>query len=102
MSKNFSNPISVGHIADDSGVSVSYAVMLFRRFLGRTAKEHLTDLRLQHAKMLLSESDAKVVTVAIESGFTSLSSFYDTFQKNVNTSPAEYRKITNQKKISSR
>ncbi len=101
MSKHFFNPISSQDIAENSGVSASYAVMLFRKFLGRTVKEHLTELRLQHAKMLLTESDAKIVSVAIESGFSSLSSFYDTFQKNVNTSPAEFRKITNQRKVSS-
>ncbi|WP_434362644.1 helix-turn-helix domain-containing protein [Parasalinivibrio latis] len=99
MSQNFPNPISIQDIAESSGVSVSYAVMLFRKFLGRTMKEHLTELRLQHAKMLLTESNAKIVSVAIESGFSSISCFYDTFQKHVNTSPAEFRKISNQRKV---
>lgn len=61
--------------------------------MGVSIKNHLTRTRLSHAKMLLSETDQKIVTVAMDSGFGSLSSFYEAFtEHNDGLSPAKYRR----------
>ncbi|CCN49687.1 putative Melibiose operon regulatory protein [Vibrio nigripulchritudo MADA3029] len=92
MSEHFSVPIGLDEVADNAGVSKGYAMSLFKKLLGKTIKEHLTDLRLYHAKMLLAESDTKIVAIALDSGFGSLSAFYDVFQKHEGISPAAFRK----------
>ncbi|HHC30061.1 MAG TPA: helix-turn-helix domain-containing protein, partial [Rhodobacterales bacterium] len=43
-------------------------------------------------RMLLTETDAKVVSIALDSGFRSLSSFYAAFTEAHATSPSQYRK----------
>ncbi len=45
-----------------------------------------------HAKMLLVETDRKILTIAIECGFASLSSFYQCLQNHVCRYPAAFRK----------
>ncbi|WP_201797115.1 helix-turn-helix domain-containing protein [Vibrio penaeicida] len=92
ISEHFSSPIGLQDVAQDIGVSKGYAMTLFRKLLGKTIKEHLTDLRMYHAKMLLAESDTKIVAIALDSGFGSLSAFYDAFQKQEGISPAAFRK----------
>lgn len=92
VAANFTHSIGIDHVANSAGISRNHAIAIFRKFLGRTIREHITDLRLQHARMHLAESNAKILTVALNSGFGSLSAFYDTFHKQVGMSPAAFRR----------
>lgn len=94
VSENFVSNISIQDVADQAGVSQSYAILLFRRILGKTIKQYLIDVRLNHAKMRLSETSDKILTIAMDSGFGSLSSFYEAFKKHNGISPARFRKNT--------
>ena len=46
--------------------------------------------RIEHAISLLENTDYKVVDVALESGFDSISGFYDTFRKITGTTPNKF------------
>lgn len=89
---NFASRITVADIAGSAGVSQSHAVSLFGKMLGRTIMEHIRDMRIVHAKMLLVETEHKILTIAMDCGFGSLSSFYQSFQDHVGVSPAVFRK----------
>ena len=91
IADNYSRPISVGDVVESVNLSQGHAVKLFRQIMGRSIKEHLTQTRLSHACMLLHETDAKIVSIAYESGFRSLSSFYGAFVAAYRVSPARYR-----------
>ncbi len=92
IADNHSSPINVGEIVESANLSQGHAMKLFRQIMGRSIKEHLTQTRLSHARMLLHETDAKIVTIAYDSGFRSLSSFYGAFVSTYGVSPARYRK----------
>ncbi len=92
IADNHSRPINVGEIVESANLSQGHAMKLFRQIMGRSIKEHLTQTRLSHARMLLHETDAKIVTIAYDSGFGSLSSFYGAFAAAYGVSPARYRK----------
>lgn len=92
VADNFSRPVTVSEIAEAVHLSPSRATPLFRKVMGMSIKQHLTRTRLSHARMLLTETDAKVVSIALDSGFRSLSSFYAAFTEAYATSPAQYRK----------
>jgi len=85
-------PISVGEVIEAVNLSQGHAMKLFRQVMGRSIKEHLTHIRLSHARMLLHETDAKIISIAFDSGFRSLSSFYSAFVSAYGTSPARYRR----------
>ncbi len=91
IADSYAEPITVPDVAAHAGLSPSYAMSLFRRTVGVTIKEHITRIRLSHAQMLLANSDLKIISVAMDSGFNSLSSFYDAFQTHVAKTPAAFR-----------
>ncbi len=92
ISDNYGSPMSVADVADHVSLSQSYAMTLFRRVTGISIKEHITRTRLSHARMLLSNSDEKIVTIAMDSGFGSLSAFYEAFQTRIQKTPAAFRR----------
>ena len=89
---HFSSRLSIAEVAAAGEVSESYATQLFSKLLGRSILEHVRDMRLVHAKMLLLESDRKILSIALDCGFGSQSSFYECFQKHVGISPAAFRR----------
>jgi len=92
VADNFNRPIKVGDVVEAVNLSHGHAMKLFREVMGVSIKDHLTRARLSHARMLLSDTDHKILTVALDSGFTSLSSFYEAFVQSCGVSPGRYRK----------
>lgn len=91
MAEHYTQPISVSDIAASGGVSDGYAMGLFQKSLGVSITAYLTKLRLYHAKSALLESDEKILTIAMDSGFGSLSRFYEVFTKQTGNTPQAYR-----------
>ncbi len=95
IADNFTIPISVKEIAGAANLSVARAGKLFRQVMGVSIKQQLIRARLSHSRMLLTETDSKVASIALDSGFPTLSAFYDAFTKANGLTPAEYRKNAN-------
>jgi AraC family transcriptional regulator, melibiose operon regulatory protein len=93
---NYTLPITVTDVAHHVGLSQSYGMTIFRKIMGIPIKEHITRIRLSHAQMLLSGSDMKIVSIAMDSGFGSLSAFYEAFQARTGQSPAAFRRNSRQ------
>lgn len=91
IADNFSRPITVMDVVGTVNVSQGHAMKLFRQVIGLSIKEQLTRTRLSHALMLLSDTDEKILTIALDSGFRSLSSFYEAFSAAKGISPGRYR-----------
>ncbi len=64
---------------------------LFRQFAGSSWLEHLTALRVGHARHLLVSTRRSVTAIAFECGFEELSSFYRAFKKSTGMAPLEWR-----------
>jgi AraC-like DNA-binding protein len=92
VADRFPTPIAVEDIAAAAGVSPSHAMALFRDVMGTPVMRYVTRTRLSHACMLLAESRAKVVTIAMDCGFTSVSAFYEAFRAELGTTPAAFRR----------
>ena len=91
MSEQYTQPITVSDIASAGGVSEGYAMGLFQKTIGTSLTAYLTKLRLYHAKSALIESSEKIVTVAMDSGFGSLSRFYEVFSQDTGQTPQSFR-----------
>ena len=66
---------------------------VFKRETGKTPAQYQVDLRLRHAKELLSEQQHfSVESVAYSCGFSDALYFSTCFRKHVGTSPSEYRR----------
>jgi AraC-like DNA-binding protein len=78
--QNFREAIGVAEIASGAHLHPNYAMTLFRRHTGMTLSQYLTLQRVAHAQRRLATSDAAIQEIAFESGFGSVSRFYEVFQ----------------------
>ncbi len=83
--------LSVEDAAQGLDLSVRHFRRLFREQTGLSFHEFLTDLRVEHAKDLLLRSDQKIIEVAWEAGYGSLSQFNLVFKKKTGVTPGVYR-----------
>lgn len=90
--------LSLTDVANAASVSKNYANTLFKKILGTTVKSHIMEIRVYRAKTLLTETDDKILSIAMDCGFRSLSAFYDAFQAATKTTPATFRDIARQRK----
>lgn len=65
---------------------------LFRRTLGTTLIDYISQHRVTHAQRLLVTSDESILDVAFGSGFNSLSRFNAVFKARSGCTPRSYRR----------
>jgi AraC-like DNA-binding protein len=93
---NLASQWTLAQIASIACMSSEHLRRVCRKELGRTPMEHLTFLRIQHAKHLLSVTDDKVEIIAQIVGFESANTFSNTFMKWVGWRPSTQRgKLSN-------
>ena len=64
---------------------------LFRAEFGVPLRKRQTELRLQRARQLLADANAKIINVAYESGYRHLGLFNAMFKKRFGVTPSEWR-----------
>jgi AraC-like DNA-binding protein len=73
------------------GCTPRHLTRIFRDVVGMSYREKLAQLRLERARELLATTEAKVVNVALESGYQSLSLFNLMFARRFGMSPGKWR-----------
>lgn len=84
--------IGVNCVAEEVGMSRTSLEQRFHRYLNRTPAAEIMRVRIGHAKMLLSTTDQTTESIARKSGFTSADYFTKAFRREVNVTPAAYRR----------
>ena len=74
-----------------SSYSHSHFIKIFKKYVGKTIIEYVTDLRIAYAATLLSSTDLSVITIASKVGYDNQSFFAQKFKDKYNVSPIEYR-----------
>jgi len=90
--KNYRQNITAEDVAKHIYLSPKYLSSLFRKELGVTFSQYLTNLRLTNACNMLCSSSDSVKEIAIDSGFNNTKHFQNVFKKHYNMTPLEYRK----------
>lgn len=83
---------AVHRFHDLSRCHPSHLCKSFQRYYDETPTDFVNRLRLRKAAHLLSDAKAKVVAVATELGFESVSHFHHLFKRYFGVTPAEYRR----------
>lgn len=91
IAQHYTDKITADEISKAAGLHPNYAMALFKKALGITLIDCVTQHRVSHAQRLLATSDEKIIEVALNSGFTSLSRFHEAFKQWCGCSPKEYR-----------
>lgn len=71
----------------------------FRKYLDKTPTEFINEQRIKRAAKQIVETDEKILAVAMDLGYKSLSRFYSMFKKFYGISPAKYRSMSRQNDI---
>lgn len=91
LATNFFEPVSLGDAAARCGVSRRYFTAAFKRRTGVTWLAYVTRLRTEYAVRLLRETDRKITSIAYQSGFEEISTFYRAIRKQTGCTPTELR-----------
>ena len=88
--------LSLNQLADKSGFSAHHISQVLNDHLGKSFNDYLAEFRIAAVcQQLLIERDKSILDIAMESGFSSKSSFNASFKKITGTTPSQYRKATN-------
>lgn len=91
LEQHFQQPVSLAQLAAVAHLSSRQLSELFRRQLGMTPQQYLTERRMQQAWQLLETGDLNVQQIAERVGYSSLSAFSDRFRKHFGHSPRYFR-----------
>ena len=92
LGEHFREEITTAELATALGYSPSYLSRYFKACFHIGIHQYLTIIRLKHAIMLLHEGQHNITFCAMESGFSSMRTFYRSFEKEFGCAPKEYRK----------
>lgn len=92
IAQEFCDPnISLISVAKHVNMSSAHFSTVFSQTMGKTFISHLTSLRIEKAKQLLSQTDMKLAAIAMEIGYNEPNYFSLVFKKNEGITPKEYR-----------
>ena len=88
----YHKPITIDDMIAESGLSKRGLEKAFEKHLGRSPASELRRLRLDEAKRLLTQTDAKIETIAYNCGYSNSSNLSCAFRKDTGLSPKAYRR----------
>jgi len=83
--------MNFNELAQRTRCTTRHLSRVFQQLVGMTFHEKRSELRLARARELLATGNSKVVDVALESGYKSLSLFNLMFARRYGTSPGKWR-----------
>ncbi len=92
MKEHFTENVTMADAARDLGYTVGYISHSLESIDNMNFRGLLNSFRIEHACSLLAKSDAKIIDVALECGFSCERSFHRAFLAIVGMTPGEYRK----------
>ena len=92
MEANLESPLTMIDLSRHIGLTRRQLHRLFRQHTGQTPTDFYRDVRLRHARALLHGTPAKIIDVAMASGFGSHSHFTKVYRERFGISPLKDRR----------
>ena len=93
LERHFASPVTLEELARIVNLSPDYMCAQFKKEMGLTIMQYLTEIRIGHARHLLTlHPEKKVLEIGKMCGFESPSYFGKIFKKEVGMTPEKYRK----------
>ena len=90
--ENLDQPLPLGQVARQAGLSESHFCRLFKDSAGLTLTDYVNRCRIDWAKRELLRPEARISEIAFIVGYQSLSQFNRSFVRIVGSSPTQYRR----------
>ncbi|MNT36363.1 Regulatory protein SoxS [compost metagenome] len=92
IQKNIENPqFNLDMLARESGLSKFHLIRVFKKNVGISPAKYLNQIKMDLAKHWLLKSSKSVLSIAMDLGFSDLSTFNKAFKKAVGNSPSGFR-----------
>lgn len=91
MLANFDRNIGLQQLAEHCCVSLFHFSRIFKSVMKVTPHQYLSELRLNHAKVLLENTKYPVTQIALQCGYNSVEHFATAYKQRFETTPSETR-----------
>lgn len=92
IERHYADPITLGQLAGIAYMSESYFCRFFKKITTKSPVEYMNGYRVQQAAARLRQTNDKMMEIALDVGFNSLSYFNVVFRQRYGCTPSEYRK----------
>ena len=89
--KHFDEPIDISALASLSHLSVSALERRFRKFIKKSPKQFINQVRLENARRLLRDTMKPISVIATESGFSEPGYFCRKYREAFDETPSDFR-----------
>ena len=93
MEENQEEPLSCADLARGVKLSTRQMERLFRKYFKRTPTRFYLEMRLDRARLLLSQTTMPILDVALACGFVSASHFSKCYREHFGRTPREERRV---------
>ncbi len=93
IQQNYDRNIDLATVSNHVNLNYAYFSSIFKKNIGKSFSEYLRDVRIDHSKHLLVETDENISTIAKNVGFDSYRSFVRSFQEVTGQQASEFRKL---------
>ena len=99
IEENYAKDIVLDEVSKELQISPYYFSKLFKKRTGINFSEYLTNVRIDKAKELLTQSSMNIKEISLEVGYSDANYFSRVFKKNVGISPTEYKEKKENKEL---
>lgn len=93
IDSHYTEELTLDNIADFSGFSKYHFTRLFKQYTDSTFYDYLIYRRIKAAEELLANPELSITEIALQSGFSSISTFNRIFKQKKGCTPSEYRSL---------
>lgn len=91
IEEHYREELDLNTLAEFVGFSKYHFLRLFKQYTGTTLGEYMVLYRIRVAEKLLCNPNLSIADIAVQSGFSSISTFNRLFKQYKKCSPSEYR-----------
>lgn len=92
---HFCDSLSTKSLAEHFFVTEAHLSRAFHARYGLTVTAHIRNLRMEYAQRLLSQTDASVSSIALNTGYPDVNYFSRLFRRHTGLTPTEFRSRSN-------
>ena len=95
IQEHYAEQIELNTLAAIVYLTPTYVSKLFKQETGYTITDYITEVRLQHAKQLLThQPHLKVQEISGQVGYADVAYFHKLFKRTIGITPSQFKKIT--------
>jgi AraC-like DNA-binding protein/ligand-binding sensor protein len=93
IGKRLDEPLNLSRVADEVHLSPTYFARLFKKEMGLTFHDYLTQLRIREAARLLKDTSLPISEISIRVGYKDPNYFSQVFRRVMKTTPTDFRNV---------